>query len=134
MTTIITDSKELADMIETFDVSQPSFEERCSDGPCDEPVILQTFDGPAVGLCHFWGCPSCALLVGVSYVAHEPHWLDGEGTRAWVETPKQVIHLWIPEAGITSCGIGPGGEAMESGDGPVTCDACLYEDAFPAGL
>ncbi len=114
MTTIIAEIQELEVMMEMFDVSQPDYGEQCSDDPCDEPEILQTF--------------------GVSYAAHEPRWLDRDGMRAWVETPKQVIHLWIPEAGITSCGIGPGGEATESGDGPVTCDACLYEDAFPAGL
>lgn len=121
MTTIITDIQELAVMMETFDVSQPAYGERCSDGPCDEPEILQTFGGPDVGLCHFWGYPSCALIMGVSYATHEPQWLDRDGMLTLVESPESEIHLWIPEAGIIACGIDPEGESTESGDGPVTC-------------
>ncbi len=73
--------------METFDVPQPDYEERCSNRPRDDPEILQTFGDPAAGLCHFWGFPESTLMVSVSSAAHETHWLAREGCATWLASP-----------------------------------------------
>jgi len=77
-------------MMETFDVPQPDYEERCSNGPRDDPEILQTLGDPAAGLCHFWGFPECALVVSVSYADYRTHWLDREGCATWLASPPNA--------------------------------------------
>ena len=82
-----TDTQGLADGMDTFNVSQPDCEDRCSDSPCGDSEILQVFSGLAFGWCHFWSCRGCALMVLVSFAGHEPHGRDLDRMRDFVKVP-----------------------------------------------